>query len=348
MSTSSDVLPPVRRSTLTVAARRILGDRVACFVGFFQIEGDTSVRHRVVSIFLGLVLLTAGILKSYQVVAETSVMLDLWQWFLFAVIEIEFILGGWLLSGFRLILAWRMALICFAIFGGVAFYQALAGETSCNCFGKLHLNPWYALSIDLGAIGILLLWSPVLNPSERSIGSSAYHGLLCGLPIIAVAIYFLGRIILLDTPATLALEDGRIIGQSRIVLLKPDEWKGRRFPLLQHIDIGSQLASGQWIVVFYHNNCPRCREIVSDYQQKALRQQSSVFQQPHIALIEVPTDNSGPQSESLFPLSKNCSTGRLSRSYKWFISTPTIIRLNAGMVQAVVPDSGIDSSEGDH
>lgn len=300
-------------------------------------------RQRIICIVLGLVLLTAAILKSYQVATETVVKLDLWQGVTFAAIEVEFILGGWLLSGFHPILAWRMALVCFAIFGGVSFYQALASETSCNCFGKLHVNPWYALSIDLGAVGSLLLGHPVLDSSKRSIGSSFHHGLLCGLPIIGVASYFLVRMFFLNSPATLTLEDGRIIGQSRVVLLKPGEWTGQRFPLLQHIDIGSELATGQWIVILYHTDCPRCRELVSDYQQKA-----AVPEEPRIALIEVPTDNSGLQSEGLLPPRKNCSTGRLRRPYNWIISTPTIIRLNSGVVQAVSGDAGIDSSEGDY
>ena len=52
----------------------------------------------------------------------------------------EIFLGLWLLSGALPLAARRTATGCFALFGGYAFWEALAGKASCGCFGQVHGN----------------------------------------------------------------------------------------------------------------------------------------------------------------------------------------------------------------
>lgn len=69
-------------------------------------------------------------------------------------------------------------------------------------------------------------------------------------------------------PATLS-GSGEILDDGQFVVLEPAEWNGKRFPLLDYIDIGSQLAQGEWIVILYHFDCARRREAIPKYEEVA-------------------------------------------------------------------------------
>jgi hypothetical protein len=46
------------------------------------------------------------------------------------------------------------------------------------------------------------------------------------------------------TETTLS-DAGEIIGDGKIVVLEPEKWIGKRFPLLDYIDIGDRLKEGK-------------------------------------------------------------------------------------------------------
>ena len=52
----------------------------------------------------------------------------------------------------------------------------LIGQTNCGCFGNFHLSPWYALSLDICCISLLLVFrpKPSLVSSNDSIGIRHY------------------------------------------------------------------------------------------------------------------------------------------------------------------------------
>jgi hypothetical protein len=81
-----------------------------------------------------------------------------------AAIELEVVLGLWLLSGKHPIGSWLTALATFAVFAAVSSYQAWIGQASCGCFGKLSVAPEKALTIDLAALAALLVGRPNLQP----------------------------------------------------------------------------------------------------------------------------------------------------------------------------------------
>ena len=79
---------------------------------------------------------------------------------LVAVIELEILLGLWLLSGLAKRAAWAAALVFFAAGTAANLYLAVEGQRSCGCFGRVEVNPWVTLGLDLTAILTLLLCRP--------------------------------------------------------------------------------------------------------------------------------------------------------------------------------------------
>jgi hypothetical protein len=116
----------------------------------------------VVAGLVGLLLLSAAGLKLYgfrtgpvspQAFFGTPV-------FQVALVEFELFLGLWLLWGKQPIGAWSLTVFAFGAFAGVSFYQGSLGQVSCNCFGKLLVNPWVAFGIDVAVLAGLFIGRP--------------------------------------------------------------------------------------------------------------------------------------------------------------------------------------------
>ncbi|MEN8251873.1 MAG: hypothetical protein ABFS32_23330, partial [Bacteroidota bacterium] len=104
-------------------------------------------------------------------------------------------------------------------------------------------------------------------------------------------------------------------------VLEPETWIGKELPILEHIDIGEQLKTGNWLVMLYHHDCLGCTEAIPKIEQMARDLESSegLLQ---FALIEVPPY--GPPDAG--PVSANtlCDVGRLNLSKEWFVTTPAL------------------------
>lgn len=81
-----------------------------------------------------------------------------------ALVEIEIVLAIWLWSGVRPVLSWLVALVTFTGFAAASFYLAWIGQSSCGCFGSLHVNPWFTLTLDSAILIGLALGRPDLAP----------------------------------------------------------------------------------------------------------------------------------------------------------------------------------------
>lgn len=289
-------------------------------------------RSRLVPAVLGLVLLAASILKAHELatgtVAEDGLLTS--RWFRITLVELELALGLWLFSGSYPKQARLAALVVFAGFCLVSLYQALTGAASCGCFGKLHINPWNTLLFDLLAVSVLWRWNPRMA-GEHLLGGGRSHS----FRIVAFGLLFL----LAGIPAALAMSSyrpallsaqGEIVGDGPDILLEPETWAGRRFPLLTHIDIGEQLANGKWLVMIYHHDCPRCREAIRRLQTRSNRRQEGV------ALIELPPYETSPFT-TLSVTGRRWRLGRLSGERQWFVETPVFIELENGWVLEPCP-----------
>ena len=77
------------------------------------------------------------------------------------VIEWEFVLGGWLLSGYRRNAAWCAAVSTFAGFACLSGYMGFVGVESCGCFGATNkTTPWLSFGVDVTALVFLVTWRP--------------------------------------------------------------------------------------------------------------------------------------------------------------------------------------------
>lgn len=78
----------------------------------------------------------------------------------FAVMEAEALLGLWLLSGWAGRAAWFFAVVFFLVVTGFSLYLGLMGQSSCGCFGRIHVSPWNAFALDAACLGMLGLCRP--------------------------------------------------------------------------------------------------------------------------------------------------------------------------------------------
>ncbi len=126
----------------------------------------------VVRLALGGLILAAAGMKAYALALDPLVQ----DWFLasprllVAVIEVETLLGLWLLSGWSARAGWVAALGFFGVMAGTSLYLALSGQSSCGCFGQVPVSPWLTFAIDLAAVGALVIFrpTPAGNPSTAA------------------------------------------------------------------------------------------------------------------------------------------------------------------------------------
>lgn len=214
------------------------------------------------------------------------------------------------------------ALGSFSAFAIYNVYQIYSREESCGCFGKLSIDPMYTFWFDVAAVLALGLWGP--ESSGPGILSSRFAGVLA---VYAVA----------GTGAGLGMggmltstidKQGKLSGSGKYVILEPQLWVGNRLPLLSYIDIGDELAKGEWIVVFYRHDCHRCKAAMPRYRQDA-EQMIKNRSQARFALVEMP-----PYGDLGMP-TEPCSRGKLSDGKRWSLEAPVELQMKNGRVLVV-------------
>lgn len=55
---------------------------------------------------------------------------------------------------------------------------------------------------------------------------------------------------------------GKIAGDSVVVVvvLYPQDWIGKRLPLLEYIDAPKDVSQGNWTLIFYKADCSKCEK----------------------------------------------------------------------------------------
>jgi hypothetical protein len=203
----------------------------------------------VVRVALALILLSAAGLKAHQVLTGGGPVIGLFSSpaYTWAVITAELLLGLWLASGLKPGLAWVAVLVAFSGFAGVSLARLLHGEPTCACFGALEVAPVYALMLDVAAVAGLLAFRPAaLAPLvagwqrfAQTVGPTSHlqHATApaadrfgWAAPALSLAVVLLTCVVtsLVRAPAELRI-DGTIT-EGNVVVLRPDEWVGKRFP----------------------------------------------------------------------------------------------------------------------
>lgn len=294
--------------------------------------------NKLVLNLLGLLLLTAAVMKGWQLLTEPVANKDIFsnRAFLIFTVEFELALGIWLISGLFKKAAWLSALLCFGLFSAITFYKAITGADNCGCFGSVKINPWITLlTIDLPAVIALAIF----RPSQLSRNPLLFlKNILAPLPSISrlATIFSIGIIVLAVTSCVLSFNEPEKITTDYEVL-EPATWIGKELPIIDYIDIGHQLKTGNWLLLLYHHDCPDCQKAITELKDIAdnLAGNEDFLK---IALIEVP-----PYGANI--INKNCILGQLDNSKEWFVTTPVIILLDQNQIQQTWEDSTTDFSE---
>ncbi len=285
--------------------------------------------YDVVRVVLGLLLLTAAALKGHQLATEPTAGASLLnsRWFLIAVVEFELFFGLWLLAGLYPRWTWLAALLCFGGFAGVSLYKAISGEATCGCFGSVEVNPLYTFTLDVMVQLALVRWPPHAAEScgsptrwlpHRRAAAVVVIWLILGVPLGAS----------LSNYAAPTLAAAGVFDSGDFVVLEPEKWIGKTFPLVKYVDVGKRLIEGEWVVVLHRHDCPACQVELPRYEQLA-RDSGSQPDARRVMLLEIPpfADEGDPPRVS----ETSVVRGRLQDSRTWFVSTPVALLLEDGV-----------------
>jgi thiol-disulfide isomerase/thioredoxin len=288
----------------------------------FRYANIMNKTNKAVMLVAGVVLLVAAILKIHQLLTEPILSRSFWEsWHFFLIqIPLELGLSIWLLSTLFRKGAWLVALLAFGIFIGVTLHKGLIGVASCGCFGRVHVNPWITLTaIDIPIFLALLIFRPVGYKLLAPPWPSAKHFFSVAIPTFVI-LGALVPILALNKPPAKA---------DRYEVLNPLEWNSKEMPLFGHIDIGDVLSQGISFILFYHNDCPDCREAIPMYDQMA--RDYEVFEQGmQFAFIEGPPFDES--EETIVPDDTVCYTGQLDKEKEWIFISPLIVLTLDGIV----------------
>jgi len=220
---------------------------------------------------------------------------------------------------------WLASIALFSAFGCVALWKALGGEATCGGFGSLEVNPWFTTAMDWTFVTALIRFWPQ-SPRPRR-----FHPTFRPLRVGSVLVIWgviggpMGITMATSQPTTLS-DAGSVVGEGNLVVLEPERWIGKRLPLLNYIDIGEQLAQGEWTVAFYRSGCPDCAALLRDYKRWAGGEDFA----SHVALVEVPPYGDSHEISDL--PGPTFVSGRLGDAREWFVKTPLQVKLTDGIV----------------
>jgi hypothetical protein len=165
-------------------------------------------RWKLLSRALAGLLLLAAFLKANGLGFETVASRGIFSGpeFQIALVEVEIVLGIWLLSGKNPAGAWIASLLIFTGFAGASFYLGWIGQASCGCFGRVTVNPWITFALDLIAIGALAVGPPILQIDKRALAKAAVPAAFLFVGVVAFLAVLIGSSYILfgSTDAALA------------------------------------------------------------------------------------------------------------------------------------------------
>ena len=319
--------------------------------------GDREARaDRAIYLVLAAILFLAVLAKTFFL--PPAVRLGWFQWpgLLAGAVLMETTAAAWLvlLSGYWPRLTRTLAT---AMFGGFAVYSlwALARGESCQCFGDLSvgghgISPAWTLALDVGAV-VALARHGLTGFVERT--ASQGDGLRTGLAAAAATTVAVATCVGLPLALLAAggrgaalVPGGRQLADSNFVILEPDEWVGKPFPLLPETSIPEDLRQGNWWVVLYRPDCPHCQDVLPELVERFGHPSTGAWR---LALVNISNDAGDGLLERAVAGAGQVAWGQLSTNKEWFVTPPVALQLQVGVVQRVLDHeqvSGIASADG--
>lgn len=84
----------------------------------------------------------------------------------FLAVQIEVVLGAWLILGRWRVTAWMSACLLLTVLVGFSLTSVLRGQSDCGCFGNLKVHPGWTVSLNLVVLGLLVVFRPEWKWSE--------------------------------------------------------------------------------------------------------------------------------------------------------------------------------------
>jgi hypothetical protein len=255
-------------------------------------------------------------------------------------IGLELTLGILLLSGILFAKVRIVAIIAFAVFALAAISEALIGKKSCGCFGAVQIPPWYTAAFDICAVaGLLICKPPVISPQRpHSVRRIVFAGVIVLAGVATAAVWEAHRPVVVMTDLGAAEDVDQFGAAGSLVVLEPSGWIGKRFSLAGHIDVGSKLDSGRWIVMLVHHDCDECIAAVPRYEAMAARHAGV-----KLAIIEMPPYATAGEQ---LPITADVAlSGRLDTTRDWFATTPVAVLLKDGVVREAVDGDKANSPD---
>lgn len=268
---------------------------------------------------VGGILIAAAILKCYGAwhgdAPEIPLLRSIWAQV--ALVQVELILGTWLISGIAPRFSHIAAILAFSCFLAAASYQVVQQARSCGCFGPVRLDPRITVGLDAAVlIALLSCWRACrIEP---------------GIPRVARRFIVVAGCVAAVAAPVFILRSGDPFDGRRIVFLEPAQWPGTAFPLLRYINDGDALRRGNWLVMLYRHDCPTCEAAMPAYLDLAKRVSAQGKARGRIAFVEIPPVG---QNETHAP---DAFWFTLADNKEWAGATPIVVLLRDGIVQAAI------------
>lgn len=120
-------------------------------------------------------------------------------------LEVEALVGAWLVSGVARRGAWLAGLLLYAVLALVSVYLIAVGQVSCGCFGRVEVSPWASLTLDAIAVVALASFRPAVETASRP----AWQ--------VAAVLLAIGGVLLAATSETAGRELARLRGEALMV-----------------------------------------------------------------------------------------------------------------------------------
>jgi hypothetical protein len=185
------------------------------------------------------------------------------------------------------------------------------------------------MTLDLVIVGLLAIFRP---------GGIVFHwntflGELTGLKLNKRFFAAVGVWLIVALPITYAMLSVQKIGMTELgteftgidgkktILIDPEKWIGKEFPLLPYIEpveVREKLKTGQWTVVLYDHDCPKCKKVIDELIEKKTK---------NLVCVEVPPYGKERWKHADF------EHARFVVSQKLQVETPVVIDLNDAFVR---------------
>lgn len=298
-------------------------------------------RGNFVPALLGLLLIAAALLKALHLATNPVLETGLFEsrWFQIGWVEFELLFGGWLITGWHPRPTRVAAMILFAALAGLSFAKAVAGESDCGCFGEITVNPWMMFLLDVAAVGALCVFgtsgaSPVAvfrgslirrGRSNASLRIAINALLLCTVMSIGCVVGWTAA-----RPKEAVTGKSHTVDPRQTVVLDPQTWIGHPFPLLNEIDTGNELRSGQWLILLYQAGCSTCDTARQKLETTVPNDQRQCM------IISVPPHATDDNSTGVGVAQALVRRGRLNETSNWSIHVPVSMTLSDGYVVSIV------------